>query len=120
MPKRSEKKIREEQVAAVRLVMSTVGGRQFVLRLMEDVCGIYKSVFRFGAPGSDVMHEERLAVNGAKQAIGQWLREEAKACAPIEFERMYLEAETQKAVEAQMDNAAKAGPGEMEEDPSND
>jgi hypothetical protein len=120
MPKKSEKKIREEQVADVRAFMQTVGNRRFCLRLLEDICGIHKSVFRAPPVDSDVRPEERLAVNAAKQAVGQWLRVEVMTCAPVEYERMYLEAETQKAIDAQFENAAKAGPGETEEEQNGD
>jgi hypothetical protein len=116
MPKRSEKEIRKEQVDDVRAVMQMVGGRRMMLRFMEDVCGIHKSVFRMPPPGSDVTERERLAVNGAKQAVGQWLRAELMACAPVEYERMNLEAETQKAIEAQMaDNRKALEKGEEEQ-----
>lgn len=93
MQKRSEKEVRKEQLEDMRAVMGSEGGRRFVLRVMEDVCGMNMNVMRMPPDAAEVRPEERMPYNAAKQNVGRWLREEARLAAPMEFDRMYLEAE---------------------------
>jgi hypothetical protein len=119
MPKRSEKEVRKEQADDIRAVMGSVGGRRFVLRVMEDVCGINMNPMRMPPDAAEVRPEERLPYNVAKLNVGRWLREEAKAAAPDEFRVMYIEAENAELAE-QVQRQQKSKPAlEDEEEQTN-
>ena len=80
---RSESEIRKEQAEDLRKVMGFPEGRRLVLRILDDVCCVGKSVMR----SNPMCHEdERLVYNGAKQDVGHWLRDEVTKAAPLSLD----------------------------------
>ncbi len=96
----NEQEIRAEQLADLRKMLGQPEGRRFILRLLNDVCCIRKSVMRSN-PMAQV--SERVVYNAGKQDIGKWLEDEADEAAPLALDLARGEAYARKQLEKPKD-----------------
>lgn len=96
MAKRSEKEVRDEEIDDLRWMLSGPKGRRLMWRILART-GMGESIFR--QPSIAVRPEERLIFNGAWKDFGEWLKCEAAAADPVNYEKMDLEARLTKALE---------------------